>query len=63
MKKRIPKGYREPFQRIYETKGRDCSANGSLCGKCPIESHCGLSTPDEDEVLYEAVKPYFEEKV
>lgn len=31
MKKRIPNGYKTILTRVYETKGRDCSATESFC--------------------------------
>lgn len=59
-KKRIPRGYKQAFRTVYESKGRDCDGSKELCLKCELFSVCGTNKSSEEDDLYKMVKPYFE---
>lgn len=58
-KQRIPKGYKEAFTSVYESKGKTCVGNASLCLKCKLFAVCGTNKPSEAGDMFSAVKPYF----
>lgn len=62
MKKRIPRGYKEAFTTVYESKGRECSAYKELCLRCRLYAACRTNKATKNQDMYEAVKEYFEEQ-